>query len=167
MAMHTTTRTFTVRPIPPAVAAELRRRDDAGHVPVTVVEADGGSPLRCCLRASRPGERLVLASYAPMRRWAREHADDVGAYDEVGPVFLHAEPCGGPATDGYPDEFRGSPRVLRAYGTHGRIVGGELVPAGGDPEQTIERLLADPEVAVVHVRAVVFGCFTFAVERAV
>jgi hypothetical protein len=164
--MPTTTRTFTVLPIAPAVAAELRRRDDLGNVPQVVVDSAGGSPLRCCLRASRPGEALVLASYAPIRRWARRTGVDAAAYDEVGPVFLHAQPCDGPSSDGYPEDFRGAPRVLRAYGADGRIVGGDLVPAEGDPERVIDDLLADPAVAFVHVRALVFGCFTFAVERA-
>jgi hypothetical protein len=34
-----------------------------------------------------------------------------------------------------------------------------------DPEPAIEQLFADPDVAVVHARAAVYGCFTFAIER--
>lgn len=155
-----------VRPIDPAVVAQLRRRDDAGRVPVPTVEQQGGSPLRCCLRAGRPGERVLLVSYAPLRRWAAARGVDPGAYDEVGPVFVHAEPCPGPAGTGWPDDFRGSPRVLRGYAADGHIVGGILVGAGDEPEGAVARLLADPTVAVVHARALEFGCFTFAVERA-
>jgi hypothetical protein len=40
------------------------------------------------------------------------------------------------------------------------------VPAFGVFEKELEQLLADPAVAVVHGRAVEFGCFTFAAERA-
>ena len=61
---------FTVRPIEPEVCDELRVRDDAGNTPEVFVDVDGGNPLRCCLTASAPGEQIMLASYAPLRRWA-------------------------------------------------------------------------------------------------
>jgi len=163
--MQTRTSTYAVAPIEPEVVAQLRECDDAGNRPTLVVDDDGGSPLRCCLRTSEPGEVLALASYAPMRRWAAARDVDLGAYDEVGPVFVHPQPCGGPVHDSYPDDLRGTPRVLRAYGPNGRIVGGTVLEPGDDPEPAIERLLADSGVAVVHARAVVFGCFTFAIER--
>src|SRR6476469_4800129 len=105
----TLTQTFVVRPIDPDVAAQLRQRDDAGRTPLPVVDAEGGSPVRCCLRASRPGEELLLVSYAPLRRWAAERGVDPAAYDEVGPVFIHPSPCGGPEHTGFPDELRGAP----------------------------------------------------------
>lgn len=129
------------------------------------MDESGGSPLRCCLRASSPGEALLLASYAPLRRWAAERGVDPGGYDEVGPVFVHQHPCAGPARDGYPEELRGSPRVLRAYDDAGRIVGGRVLDSDDDPEAAIEELLDRAEVAIVHARAVVYGCFTFAIER--
>lgn len=163
--MPTKTSTYVVRPIAPDVVAQLRARDDAGNQPSLVIDDAGGSPLRCCLRASEPGEVLLLASYAPLRRWAAARGIDPDAYDEVGPVFVHPQPCAGPAHDGYPDELRGTPRVLRAYGADGRIVGGRLLEPDDDPEPAIEGLIADPDVVVVHARAVVFGCFTFAIER--
>jgi len=163
--MTTTIATYAVRPIAPDVVGQLRVRDDAGNAPVVVVDDTGGSPLRCCLRASTPGEVLLLASYAPLRRWAAARGIDPGAYDEVGPVFVHPQPCAGPVHDGYPDDLRGTPRVLRAYGADGRIVGGVQLDPDDDPEPAIEGLFADPDVVVVHARAVVFGCFTFAIER--
>ena len=161
----TLTKTFVVRPIDAPVVAALRVRDDAGRVPTEVVDADGGSPVRCCLRVSRPGERLLLASYAPLRRWAAERGVDPAAYDEVGPVFLHPVDCGGRDGDGYPEELRGTPRVFRAYGANGRIVDGRLAQPADDHERVITELLDDDRVAVVHARALGFGCFTFAVER--
>jgi hypothetical protein len=164
--MSVSTQTFTVRPIDPAVAAELRIRDDAGRPPQEVVDADGGSPLRCCLRAARPGERLLLVSYAPLRRWAATTGVDPGAYVELGPVFIHAEPCGGPDGDGWPEDLRGQPRVLRGYGADGRIVDGRVVVEGEAPEPKLDDLLADERVAFVHARALIFGCFTFAIDRA-
>ena len=164
--MHTINRTFTVHAIAPDVVAALRDRDDAGRVPRPFTESEGGSPLRCCNRLSRPGERLVLASYSPLHRWAVEQDVDPGGYDETGPVFLHAEPCAGPSHDGFPDDYRGLPRVLRAYDSRGRIVGGTVLAEGdAHPETAIDELLADDAVAFVHARALVAGCFTFAIER--
>jgi hypothetical protein len=159
----TTTRT-EITAIDPAVVADLLELDDAGRTPRLVTD-DGGSPLRCCLRLSRPGESLALVSYAPLRRWALERGVDPGPYDETGPVFIHTEPCGGRIDSGYPDELRGTPRMLRAYSTDGRILQGVQVQPNDDVESTLENLLADPRVAVVHGRAVDFGCFTFEARR--
>lgn len=163
----TLTQTFVVRPIDADVLAQLRQVDDAGRAPSPVLDAEGGSPLRCCLKASQPGERVLLASYAPIRRWAASHGVDPAAYDEVGPVFIHANTCDGPDDSGYPAEVGGTPRVMRAYDGNGRIVDGHLVAEGENPERVIDALLADERVAFVHARALGFGCFTFAIERPV
>jgi hypothetical protein len=106
-----------------------------------------------------------LVSYAPLRRWAGEMKVDAGAYDEVGPIFIHADPCDGPVVDGYPSELRGSRRMLRAYSDDGRILRGVQVEADGPFEDALEELLSEPRVAVVHARAIEFGCFTFEVRR--
>ncbi len=166
MTPHVTTHiTYAVRPIGPLIQKRLRSADDAGRQLVPVQDEEGGSPLRCCLRHSTPGEHIALVSYAPLRRWAAETGADPGAYDEQGPVFIHAEAaaCGGPAAgEGYP--FAGARRVLRRYSREGRILGGRLVEPGAFGEAFAEAF-ADPEVAVVHVRAVEYGCFLYEVRR--
>jgi hypothetical protein len=155
-----------VLPIAGGVLAELRTVDDAGRGIEPFVDEAGGAPLRCCLRRVRSGERVVLVSYAPLRRWAAESGFAPGAYDEVGPVFIHADTCVGPDDPGWPEEIRGSRRVLRAYSAEGRILGGCLLDGRtGLSEQTASDLLMDPAVALVHVRAVEFGCFLFEVRR--
>lgn len=156
---------FVVRPIDQSVCAQLRVRDDAGNRPETFVDADGGNPLRCCLTVSRPGERVVLAAYAPLHRWADEAGANPGPYVEVGPVFLHPTACDGPVGTGYPGAYRGWARVLRAYDGNGRIVGGSVVDEQAAPEPVIEGLFADSGVAFLHARAVVAGCFTFWIDR--
>jgi hypothetical protein len=160
----TTTRT-EITGIDASVVASLLELDDAGRKPHLVTHDEGGSPLRCCLRLSRAGERVAVVSYAPLRRWAQERGVDPGAYDETGPVFIHAESCGGRVDSGYPAELRGTPRMLRAYSTDGRILRGVQVQPDDDVESTLEDLLADPQIAVVHGRAVDFGCFTFEARR--
>ena len=150
--------------------AGLRAADDAGNPPRLLTDTEGGSPLRCCLRASAPGERVALVSYAPLRRWARATGADPGPYDEVGPVFIHPAPCPGPAGDGLPAALLGAPRVFRAYSARGHILGGRPFGLDGSGAAAAEALLADiyadPEVALVHVRAMGFGCFLFEALRA-
>ncbi len=162
--------TFEVRAIEPDVLARLRVKDDAGHALRITTDHAGGSPLRCCLRKSRPGELIALVSYAPLRRWAQSAGADPGPYDEVGPVFIHPSACAGPRAGGYPGDFLGQRRVLRAYSAQGHILGGRLAEASelGDQEAAaalIGEIFADQRVAVVHVRALEYGCFTFEVRR--
>ncbi|MFM9370183.1 DUF1203 domain-containing protein [Streptomyces sp. Da 82-17] len=164
------TTTYPPRPIPPAALAELRERDDAGRPCAPFTEPTGGDPLRCCLRPVERGERVALVSYAPLRRWAAETGADPGAYDEQGPVFIHAEECAGPAArDGYPFTRPGALRALRRYDAEGRIVGGRLLELTTAPDADLDTSLkeafTDPEVALVHVRAVEYGCFHFEVRR--
>nr|WSS61852.1 DUF1203 domain-containing protein [Streptomyces sp. NBC_01177] len=163
--------TYEARPIGPDVLKELRTSDDAGRPCVPYTATEGGEPLRCCLRGAGPGERIALVSYAPLRRWAAGTGARPGAYDEQGPVFIHAGECGGPAADraGYPFSRAGALRAVRRYNAAGEIVGGRLLEIPADEERGYDEALAeafaDPEVAVVHVRAVEYGCLHFEVRR--
>ncbi|MET9575716.1 DUF1203 domain-containing protein [Streptomyces massasporeus] len=158
-----TTIPYTARPITPRALKELRTTDDAGRRTEGFTDTEGGSPLRCCLRHSEPGERLALVSYAPLRRWASETGAAPGAYDEQGPVFIHADACAGPAGDTLP--FTGSHRTVRRYSAEGRILGGRLVGEPGAFRQALLEAFDDPAVALVHVRAVEYGCFLYEVRR--
>jgi hypothetical protein len=162
--------TVQILPIDPAVLSQLREYDDAGRSPRLLTDEEGGSPLRCCLRRSRPGERIALVAYAPLRRWARLTGADPGPYEEVGPVFIHPEHCGGPTGGGFPQGMFGVHGVLRRYAADGHILGGRLLEAADAPdpvaaEQILAETLADPQVALVHVRAVEYGCFLFEARR--
>ncbi|MFE9254630.1 DUF1203 domain-containing protein [Streptomyces sp. NPDC006879] len=167
-------------PISPEALDQLRIRDDAGRPCLPYRDPEGGAPLRCCLRRSRPGEQIALVSYAPLRRWAAAHEVDPGAYDELGPVFLHAEDCGGPEGEGSAFDEPGAVRVLRRYDAAGRILGGRVLALSpdrspGTPEsfryparmlrEACGQAFADPAVALVHVRAAEFGCFLYEVRR--
>lgn len=158
------------RAIAREVLERLRVRDDAGRAPVPWHNDRGGLPLRCCLRPSDLGERVLLTSYAPLRRWAERTGADPGPYDECGPVFVHAEECAGPGPgSGYPVALHGARRVLRSYDARGHILGGRLVelPAerAAEVDGILAEVLADPRVALVHVRAVEHGCFLVEVGR--
>ncbi|MEU1850017.1 DUF1203 domain-containing protein [Streptomyces sp. NPDC019990] len=157
------TTTYTARPIGPRALEALRTTDDAGRPMTPFTDTEGGAPLRCCLRDSEPGEGIALVSYAPLRRWASETGATPGAYDEVGPVFIHAEECAGPAGTTLP--FTDSHRTVRRYSVEGRILGGELAGTPDAVEQTIAQAFDDPAVELVHVRAVGYGCFLYEVRK--
>ncbi|WP_405629428.1 DUF1203 domain-containing protein [Streptomyces sp. NBC_00016] len=150
------------RAIPGGVLDELRVVDDAGRRTAPFADEEGGAPLRCCLRRSAVGERIALVSYAPLRRWAAGAGVDPGAYDEQGPVFVHADGCAGFAGDDHP--FAQAHRTVRRYSAEGRILGGALVGVGG-LDEAFRNAFDDPDVAFVHVRAVEYGCFLYEVRR--
>jgi hypothetical protein len=131
---------------------------DASGYRVEHVQAEGGEPLRCCLRNARPGESLILFGYEP----------PIGKspYREIGPVFACKESCRGPAAeDDYPSDWRGKPQVLRSYDRRGWIRDA-VVHDGKDPETVIARLLGEPDTVHLHSRNVAYGCFMFVVTRA-
>jgi hypothetical protein len=148
-----------VHPIDPARLARIREQgsDEHGN-PLTTRTADGGEPLRCCLRKAEPGEDIALISFAPFTH--------TSPWTEVGPVFVHRHACAGyRADDEFPGEFRAGPRVLRTYDADLSMLyeHNTVVPPGGDVEAEVRSLLGRAGVSVVHVRAVVPQCFTFAV----
>jgi Protein of unknown function (DUF1203) len=55
-------------------------------------------------------------------------------------------------------------QVVRAYDTQGRIADGVLASDGEHAMTVIRELLARPEVTLVHLRNVGYGCFNFAVR---
>ena len=157
---HTTAGTgaLTFEAIPAAELAEIRAagRDEAGNS-LTVQADNGGSPVRCCLRETRPGERVMLIAYTP--------PGTAGAYAERGPVFVHADPCQGyPTPRRYPPGLRHRMQVVRAYDRQGRIADGVLAADGLQAEAVIAEMLARPDVELVHLRNVGYGCYNFAVR---
>jgi Protein of unknown function (DUF1203) len=145
--------------IPPGELDAVRAagRDEAGNMLKAQASRDGGEPLRCCLRTARAGERLLLMAYSP--------PGTAGAYAERGPVFVHADRCGGYRTPGaYPPELADRQQVVRAYDGEGRIADGVLVADGRQAQQVISELLARPGIELVHLRNVGYGCYNFAVR---
>jgi uncharacterized protein DUF1203 len=149
-----------VRAIDPAHLEDVRTSGADGHGNrLRPFAATGqGEPLRCCLRYAREAEQITLISYAPF--------DLPSVWREIGPVYIHAARCDGYApTDRLPDELATGPRVLRTYRAdhtmnydHNTVILDEA-----DLEPSIERLLAEPGVATVHVRTVAPQCFLYSV----
>jgi Protein of unknown function (DUF1203) len=151
---------LAVRAIDPAHLDNVRTTGTDGHGNrLRAFAATGqGEPLRCCLRYAEPGEQITLISYAPF--------DQPSVWREVGPVYIHATRCGGYLPTGHlPGPLATGPRVLRTYQAddtmnydHNTVVLDET-----DLEPIIERLLAEPDVATVHVRTLAPQCFLYAV----
>jgi hypothetical protein len=152
--------TLTYEAIPAAELAAIRAagRDEAGNALTAMADDEGGSPLRCCLSTTRPGERVLLIVYTP--------PGGTGGYAERGPVFIHAEPCEGYRTPHvYPPDLYGRAQTVRAYNEQGRIEDGVYVTDGEQADEAIADLLARPGVTLVQLRNVGFGCYNFAVRR--
>jgi hypothetical protein len=156
----TTTIAFRIHALPDEVLDAVRASGaDAAGVPAERIVADGGEPLRCCLRNATPGEELILFGYQPPL--------PASPYRETGAVYAHAEPCAGLAdAHAYPPEWYGRPQVLRAYDRRGWIHAATKVHDGQDPEAVIADLLIDPDVVQIHSRNVAWGCYMFAITRA-
>ncbi|MGH8862155.1 MAG: DUF1203 domain-containing protein [Jatrophihabitantaceae bacterium] len=155
-----TTTSLSVHAVDPARLDTIRAAGTDGHGnPWRPFAATGdGEPLRCCLAYARAGESIALISYAPF-----EHCSP---WTEVGPVYVHADACAGYAAEaGLPAQLRTGPRLLRTYRADDTMNydHNTLVDDAVDLEETIDGLLALPDVATVHVRTVLPQCFLFAV----
>jgi hypothetical protein len=158
--MTTTLKTLTVHAADAERLAAVRRAgvDEHGNDFAPYAASGSGEPLRCCLRFAHPGERIALISWAPFT--------EISPWREVGPVYVHADRCEGPLDPGIPRGLSRGPLLLRTYRAdgsmdydHHTLVGAE------DVEPMLEDLLAQPEVATVHVRTVLPQCFLYAVTR--
>ena len=126
--------------------------------PVERLHANGGEPCRDALRAARPGELLILASYSPF--------SVKGPYREFGPIFILAE--GEPdAADRnvLPTPYFKTMFALRAYSKDERIIDACLTPLA-EAGHNIEMLLALPDTAFLHARFGAYGCFGCAIGPA-
>jgi hypothetical protein len=157
---RTTTSTFTVHALPADVLEQVRATGlDASGNPVAHLVAEGGEPLRCCLRDARHGEACLLFGYEPPL--------PPSPYREIGAVFAHAEACPGPRDPGrYPADWYGRPQVLRAYDARGWIHPSTTTHDGHDPEAAIAAVLANPSVVQVHSRNIGYGCYMCTFTRA-
>ena len=152
------TSTFRIVPLSTEVAEAARRAARSGAPDHTVVVADSpeGYPCRHCLRFAKLGEHLILFPYASI---PAGHP-----YSEIGPIFVHEQPCERyPMTGQFPPDLRQG-RVIRAYNSNYDMIDAE-VANGSEPEAVIEKLLEKSETAFVDVRSATRGCYTFRIQR--
>jgi uncharacterized protein DUF1203 len=123
--------------------------------------AEGWEPLRCCLRTACEGEDIALISYSPWPQpWDTPWA-------EAGPVFVCHRRCAGYQTpDEYPPDLRGRFSLLNPFGHTGARAYKHIkfVEPGDDYPAAVAMVMAQPEVAYLHVRSATAQCFTFEVR---
>jgi len=147
--------------IPTEVSEEVRKtmRAPFHGFPAHAELAADNAPCRHCLRTIVSGkDRRILFTY--------DRFAGVEALPQPGPVYIHEGPCPRYESDsGFPEELRGSPRTLEAYGRGRRLLGQEYV-ADGKFEPAVEKLFGHDEVDYIQVHSTIAGCFTFRIERA-
>jgi hypothetical protein len=150
---------FRVFPIDASIAEAVRetlKSPQYGH-PAHMEPAAGYGPCRVCLQQFRLGEQRILFTYNPFQ--------GLDNYPSPGPVFIHAEPCRPfAAISEWPQELRGLPLTLEAYGPDRWIIARER-PGSHAIEDAVDRLMSEPGVRYIHIRNTEAGCFIARLER--
>lgn len=149
---------FVAMPSSEAAAYRGLAPDAYGLTPERRI-SPGGYPCRHCLGDIKAGEAYLTLAYRPFPA--------LQPYAETGPIFLHAEPCASYEAREVLPPMLGSPDyIVRGYGADDRIVygSGGVVPTGAIMTRAKE-LLADPDIAYLHVRSARNNCYQCRIER--
>jgi hypothetical protein len=157
-----TTNNFALRPLTPAVAADLRQK--GGEI---YVADDDGYPCRQCLRDAEVGEELILVSHDPFTTDS--------PYRSSSPVFVHRHDCSAnvvginsSAADvtaaPLPRQLTRRRLSVRSFDTSAMMIDAAVIN-GTDLASTIASLFAAPDAHRLHVHNAGRGCFAVAVDR--
>ena len=153
---------FRISPLPRARFAHLfALPDDAlpAHGARRVLAGpDGGYPCRVSLRDAGPGERLILINY--------QHQDADTPFRASHAVYVrHDAVEAAPAPGEVPALFRSRLLSLRAFDADGMMRDADVAP-GSAVEPAIAAMLADPDIAYLHLHYAKPGCYAARVDRA-
>jgi hypothetical protein len=115
-----------------------------------------GYPCRVSLTDSREGDELLLVNY--------EHHDVHSPYRMRFAIYVRKGEESYHAINDVPEQLRIRTLAVRAFDNVGMMIGWELVD-GKDLEAAIERLLANPQSAYLHIHYAAPGCYAARVER--
>src|SRR5262249_20444095 len=135
--------------------------DANGQPPEQHISDGAGIPCRHCLQNVRKNERYLILAYRPF--------STIQPYAEVGPIFLHADPCARhePSAEIPPSFFSATNFLLRGYDATDRIIYGTGQIVATDALADVAgRLLDQPHVAFLHVRSANNNCYRCRIERA-
>ena len=128
-----------------------------GAVRRTADARSPGYPCRVSLTDSTPGDRLLLVNYehhpveSPYRmRFAIYVREGEETYDKI---------------DEIPEQLRLRTFAVRAFDRNAMMLACELAD-GREVERAIERMLALPAAAYLHIHFAAPGCYAARVERA-
>ena len=151
--------TFRIRGLPAEQFAELFDLSDADLAARGAVRqvADAPYPCRVSLTDAKQGDELILTNY--------EHHPVASPYRMRFAIFVRQGEETYDEIDEVPDQLRKRTLAVRAFDNEAMMIGFELVE-GERLEQAIERLLADPRAAYLHVHFAAPGCYAARVEKA-
>ena len=132
---------------------ELARR---GAVRRIADQRSPGYPCRVSLTDAQPGDELLLVNY--------EHHRVATPYRMRFAIYVREGEQTFDAIDEVPEQLRLRMLAVRAFDREAMMVGWELVD-GHELEGAIERLLAEPRSAYLHVHFAAPGCYAARVER--
>jgi hypothetical protein len=116
-----------------------------------------GYPCRVSLTDSNAGDELILVNY--------EHHAVASPYRMRFAIYVRNGERTFDAVDCVPEQLRKRTLAVRAFDADAMMVGWELAE-GASLESTIDRQLADPRTAYLHVHFAAPGCYAARVERA-
>jgi Protein of unknown function (DUF1203) len=116
-----------------------------------------GYPCRVSLTDSSPGDELILINY--------EHHPVDSPYRMRFAIFVRKGEEPYDKVDKVPEQLRLRTLAVRAFDAEAMMVGCELAE-GHSLEQSIERLLAVPRAAYLHIHFAAAGCYAARIERA-
>lgn len=152
---------FRIRGIDPAPIRPLFSLPDdelqARGMQRVIASAAHGYPCRVSLVDAAIGEELILLPY--------DHQPARSPYQARGPIFVRRD-AGAPVElrDTVPDYLATRLLSVRAYDANDEMVDAEVVD-GREARDLLERFLALPTVAYLHVHFARRGCFGCRVER--
>lgn len=152
---------FQISPLPAENFSHLfgLSDEDLDSRGVVVRRAGEGDrfPCRVSLRDARPGERALLLNY--------EHQAAATPYRSSYAIFvIEGAEQAKLAPDELPQVFNGRPLAVRAFSAVGMLVEAGL-GIGEAVKPVIERLLANPDIAYLHVHNAMHGCYSARVDR--
>lgn len=121
-----------------------------------VADSYPGWPCRRCLCDATVGDVMLLVFYDP---WLVD-----SPYRQSGPVFVHEQNCQPWQGLGLPEQQTRRILSLRAIDHAGLQRIGDVVP-GAAALDRLDHVLADPDIAYVHLHHAGPGCFAARVDR--
>ena len=118
--------------------------------------ADAPRPCRISLTDAEPGDELILVNY--------EHHAVASPYRMRFAIYVRRDEKTFDAVDTVPEQLRKCTLAVRGFDANGMMTGWELVE-GAQVETVIEKLLANPRAAYLHVHFAAPGCYAARIER--
>jgi hypothetical protein len=119
--------------------------------------ADAPRPCRISLTDADLGDELILVNY--------EHHAVASPYRMRFAIYVRRDEKTFDAVDTVPEQLRKRTLAVRGFDADGMMTGWELVE-GAQLESVIEKLLANPRAAYLHVHFAAPGCYAARIDRA-